>query len=137
MKEEIKWSEKRSRSAIKKKIIKDNLLDYECHNDGCDVYGIWLGEEISLHLDYINGIKDDNRLSNLRFLCPNCHSQTNTYCGKNNKVRYTPKNKKVSDCEMISALRECKSFGSYACVREWSNCTCDIVTHYTCPPCAG
>jgi 5-methylcytosine-specific restriction endonuclease McrA len=35
-----------------------------------------------LHIDHINGINNDNRLSNLRLLCPNCHSQTATYCNR-------------------------------------------------------
>ena len=48
----------------------------------CALCGIseWQGKRLSLHLDHINGIHDDNRLSNLRLLCPNCHSQTETYC---------------------------------------------------------
>lgn len=48
----------------------------------CQICGIseWLGKPLTLHLDHINGIHDDNRLTNLRFLCPNCHSQTDTYC---------------------------------------------------------
>lgn len=40
-----------------------------------------------LHIDHINGICNDNRLENLRFLCPNCHSQTDTYSGKNKPQR--------------------------------------------------
>lgn len=35
-----------------------------------------------MHLDHKNGVNTDNRLENLRFLCPNCHSLTDTYCGK-------------------------------------------------------
>lgn len=40
----------------------------------------WCGRKLVLHLDHINGIHNDNRLANLRLLCPNCHSQTDTYC---------------------------------------------------------
>jgi 5-methylcytosine-specific restriction endonuclease McrA len=39
----------------------------------------WRGLTLVLHVDHINGIHNDNRLKNLRFLCPNCHSQTPTY----------------------------------------------------------
>ena len=66
---------------LSKKIQKYNLLEYKCA--ACDIKGEWNGQPISLHLDHINGINNDNRLENLRFLCPNCHSQTSTYCGKN------------------------------------------------------
>lgn len=45
--------------------------------------GSWNNKELKLDLDHINGDPTDNRLDNLRFLCPNCHSQTNTYKGKN------------------------------------------------------
>ena len=48
----------------------------------CEWCGIseWRGQPLVLHLDHINGINNDNRLENLRFLGPNCHSQTDTYC---------------------------------------------------------
>jgi hypothetical protein len=42
----------------------------------------WRGKPLVLHLDHINGVSNDNRFVNLRFLCPNCHSQTDTYCNK-------------------------------------------------------
>ncbi|MBX9580218.1 MAG: HNH endonuclease [Gemmataceae bacterium] len=42
----------------------------------------WQGCPLSLHLDHVNGVNNDNRLENLRFLCPNCHSQTESYCKK-------------------------------------------------------
>lgn len=68
------------RSNLKRIIIRDQLIPYTCAI--CPVESMWEGETLSLHLDHINGVSNDNRLSNLRFLCPNCHSQTSTYCGK-------------------------------------------------------
>lgn len=50
---------------------------YQCSE--CGLSG-WRGKTISLHLDHLNGVSNDNRLENLRLLCPNCHSQTPTYC---------------------------------------------------------
>ena len=44
-----------------------------------------MDNKLTLQLDHINGINNDNRKENLRFLCPNCHSQTNTFAGKNLK----------------------------------------------------
>lgn len=67
------------RKYIKNTILKYNLIEYKCNV--CNIVE-WNGQQLSLHLDHINGINNDNRLDNLRFLCPNCHSLTNTYCGK-------------------------------------------------------
>lgn len=70
---------------LKKKLLKHNLLEYKCYV--CDNPGNWNGKVLSLQLDHINGISNDNRLCNLRLLCPNCHSQTDTYAGKKNKIK--------------------------------------------------
>lgn len=69
------------RKTVKDKIIKDKLLEYKCAE--CPVTGIWNGKPIVLQLEHKNGINNDNRLSNLCFMCPNCHSQTPTFSGRN------------------------------------------------------
>ena len=67
-------------SKLKDRILKANLIPYKC-----SICGIteWLGKKLVLQLDHINGNNRDNRLENLRLLCPNCHSQTDTFSGKN------------------------------------------------------
>lgn len=72
-----------SRQHLKKRIIKYKLIEYKC--DKCNNNGSWLGEILSLQLEHRNGINNDNRIENLCFLCPNCHSQTDTFSGKSNK----------------------------------------------------
>jgi uncharacterized protein YlaI len=81
-----------SRQHLKERIIKNKMIDYKC--DECGNDGKWNGEKLSLHLEHKNGVNDDNRLINLTFLCPNCHSQTKTYSGKNKKR----KEKKKCEC---------------------------------------
>lgn len=69
---------------LKKRLLKNGLIKNECKICGLKE---WLGNIIVLHLDHKNGNNRDNHLSNLRLLCPNCDSQTDTYCGRN-KGRY-------------------------------------------------
>lgn len=70
-----------SRKTLKNRLIKENLLEYKCVE--CGITDLWNNKPIKLQIDHINGISDDNRLGNLRFICPNCHSQTSSYAGKN------------------------------------------------------
>jgi hypothetical protein len=66
-----------SSHALKKRLIAEGLMINECVNGHTPE---WMGQKMSLHLDHINGVHTDNRLTNLRLLCPNCHSLTETYC---------------------------------------------------------
>ena len=58
------------------------MLEYKCHNELCNNNGICFGHKMALHLDHINGINNDYRIENLRFLCPNCHAITKTWGNK-------------------------------------------------------
>ena len=69
-----------TRAAVRKVILKENLIEYKC---GICKIDSWNDQKLSLHLDHINGKNGDHRLENLRWLCPNCHSQTSTYVGRN------------------------------------------------------
>ncbi|MGL5823689.1 MAG: HNH endonuclease signature motif containing protein [Nocardioides sp.] len=53
----------------------------------CGLGGEWNGSPLVLQLDHANGVHNDNRLENLRLLCPNCHSQTDTYAGSARRGR--------------------------------------------------
>lgn len=69
-----------ARHLIKRRILEQSLLEYICAE--CGNKGDHNGRPLTLQLDHINGEGQDHRIENLRFLCPNCHSQTDTYAGK-------------------------------------------------------
>lgn len=65
---------------LKNRIIKEKILEYKCATCSISEYN---NLPISLQLDHVDGNSKNHRLENLRLLCPNCHSQTDTWCGKN------------------------------------------------------
>jgi len=62
--------------ALRRRLISDHNWDYSCSICGLTM---WNGKSLTLHMDHINGVSNDHRLENLRFLCPNCHQQTETW----------------------------------------------------------
>jgi 5-methylcytosine-specific restriction endonuclease McrA len=70
-------------SNLKNRLYDEGLKERKCEK--CGQGELWLGEKISLIIDHINGINNDNRFSNLRILCPNCNAALSTHCGKNRK----------------------------------------------------
>jgi hypothetical protein len=68
-----------NRNTVRRRIIDEKILPYKCSMCGISD---WQDKPLSLQLDHINGIPTDHRLENLRFLCPNCHTQTGTYSHK-------------------------------------------------------
>jgi Zn finger protein HypA/HybF involved in hydrogenase expression len=67
---------------LKGRLITEGLKQHKCE---CCGITEWNGKPTPIELDHINGNHHDNRLENLRILCPNCHAQTDTYRGKNKK----------------------------------------------------
>jgi len=87
------------REAKSRRNIKDRLLPAGILENRCSKCGItdWLGEPLSIQIDHRNGIRNDHRLENLRMLCPNCHSQTETYGARNKNRRNSPPTSPNSD----------------------------------------
>jgi 5-methylcytosine-specific restriction endonuclease McrA len=86
---------------VKTLILKQGLLPNLC--GVCNDPPVWKGKPLVLQLDHINGLRNDHRLENLRLICPNCHSQTDTYCAKNKK-RPMPSREKI-----IESLKNTKT----------------------------
>jgi len=79
------------------------LKDYKCED--CSITD-WKGIHLTLELDHKDGNRTNNTLENLRWLCPNCHSQTPTFRGYNKTLTGKAK---VSDKELLTALQECSN----------------------------
>ena len=79
----VKNSTYTNMSCLKKRLVREGLMEYVCEE--CGNRGIWNNKKLSLQLEHKDGDHYNNELSNLCFLCPNCHSQTGTYGSKNSK----------------------------------------------------
>jgi hypothetical protein len=75
----------RSTTNTKSRFIKEFGVKEECQE--CGVGNVYNNKPLVLHLDHIDGDNKNNTPENLRLLCPNCHSQTKTYAGRNNKKK--------------------------------------------------
>lgn len=68
------------RRGILYRVMIEHGIEYQC--GVCSLSPEWQGRPLTLHIDHINGDNTDNSLANLRFLCPNCHQQTDTWGSK-------------------------------------------------------
>ncbi len=73
------------RSTIKRRLLDAGILKNTC--DECRI-SEWRGRPLSVQIDHVNGNGNDHRFENLRMLCPNCHSQTATFGGRNSRKRF-------------------------------------------------
>lgn len=65
---------------LKNRLLKEGLIENRCSECGISE---WNGKPLSMQLDHIDGNSSNHKFENLRMICPNCHSQTETFCGKN------------------------------------------------------
>jgi hypothetical protein len=79
------------RTRLKNRLYNDGLKERKCEK--CGQGEMWNEEKMSLILDHINGVHNDNRIENLRIVCPNCNATLPTHAGKNNKIE-----KKINKC---------------------------------------
>lgn len=78
----------RGRGHLKQRLLNEGLKETRCERCGISE---WMGKMLSMQLHHVNGDRLDNRLENLAFLCANCHSQTDTYGGRNGHRRKVAK----------------------------------------------
>ena len=94
---------------LRLRLIKEGLKSHQCEN--C-LQTQWMNQPMPLQLHHIDGNHENNNLSNLQILCPNCHALTDNYCGKGKKAIKQPKEQKLCiDCQKpidIKSIR-CKS----------------------------
>ena len=96
---------------LKKRLLKNGIIKDIC--DECGIGNIWNNKPITLQLDHINGDHSDNRLENLRVLCPNCHSQTSTFG--------TRRLKKENYCKFCGKKIDRKSIRCKSCSAKQTN----------------
>lgn len=95
------------RGHLKERLYKEGLKERKC--ELCGQEEIWNGKKMSLILDHINGVWDDNRIENIRIVCPNCNATLDTHCGKQ-KRKYDEKNyrKKTNEIKIQSYISKRK-----------------------------
>jgi HNH endonuclease len=77
------------RDKLKRRLYEEGIKQRRC--ELCGQGELWNGSRMSLILDHINGVATDNRLDNLRIVCPNCNATLDTHCGRQNRLEVTPR----------------------------------------------
>lgn len=78
-----------SRRVLKRRLYAAGLKERRCELCGQDEN--WRGQKMALILDHINGVATDNRIHNLRVVCPNCAATFDTHCGRKNRIDPEPR----------------------------------------------
>ncbi len=132
----VKNSRVTNTKSLKMYLLKHNIVEHKC--SVCNLLPIWNNIPLMLQLDHVNGDHYDNRIENLRLICPNCHSQTDTYTGRNVK-QYEDKhcsgcNKKLKTDNVSLKCADCIQKDAHICtickVRK------RVVNNSKCTPCS-
>lgn len=103
----IENSPYKSINKLKHRLFDEGLKEKKCENCGLTK---WLDKDLSLELHHKNGINTDHRIDNLQILCPNCHAQTDNYCGKNkiNSLNKNRKNNFINPTPIVNIIKKIK-----------------------------
>ncbi len=105
-----------SRGKLKQRLFAEGFKQRRCEICGQDER--WHGRWMSLLLDHVNGVPDDNRLENLRIVCPNCAATLDTHCGRKDRQEPTLRSCKHCGREFVAKYRR-HSYCSHACGCRW------------------
>lgn len=105
-----------SRGNLKYRLFDAGLKERVCELCGQDEE--WRGRQMALILDHINGVPDDNRIENLRVVCPNCAATLDTHCGRKNRA--DPPVRRCKRCgRQFTAKYRGHAYCSHACGSRW------------------
>lgn len=105
-----------SRNKLKQRLFGEGLKERRCELCGQDEN--WRGRTMSLILDHINGVPDDNRIENLQIVCPNCAATLDTHCGRKNRREPEIRNCKRCGKEFQAKYRDHR-YCSHSCGCRW------------------
>lgn len=105
-----------SRGKIKQRLFEAGLKERKC--EMCGGGETWRGRRMALILDHINGTPDDNRIENLRIVCPNCAATLDTHCGRKNRIQAPTRTCKRCGREFVAKYRRHR-YCSRACGVRW------------------
>jgi hypothetical protein len=105
-----------SRTCLKQRLYDEGLKEARCELCGQD--DNWHGKKMGLILDHANGVRNDNRLENLRIICPNCAATLDTHCGRKNRESVVPRNCLRCDRSFVPKYPE-QRYCSSACGSRW------------------